>query len=72
MVNCFTVSNPFSQLSIVGNFVGAILADKVSCFSVAWWSFTFLMTSALVAIINYAEHVPSALSQGLALTYRAI
>ncbi|XP_059443847.1 guard cell S-type anion channel SLAC1 [Corylus avellana] len=37
-------------------------------FSVAWWSYTFPMTTASVATIKYAEEVPSVLSKGLALT----
>ncbi|KAJ8766180.1 hypothetical protein K2173_021697 [Erythroxylum novogranatense] len=37
-------------------------------FSVAWWSYTFPMTTASVATIKYAEHVPSAFSKGLAMT----
>ena len=36
-------------------------------FSVAWWSYTFPMTTASVATIKYAEHVPSVMSKGLAL-----
>lgn len=36
-------------------------------FSVAWWSYTFPMTTASVATIKYAEQVPSVLSKGLAL-----
>ncbi|KAL5748605.1 hypothetical protein ACOSQ2_025902 [Xanthoceras sorbifolium] len=37
-------------------------------FSVAWWSYTFPMTTASVATIKYAEHVPSTISKGLALS----
>lgn len=37
-------------------------------FSVAWWSYTFPMTTASVATIKYAEHVPCTVSKGLALT----
>lgn len=37
-------------------------------FSVAWWSYTFPMTTASVATIKYAEHVPSVLTKGLALS----
>ncbi|XP_040990268.1 guard cell S-type anion channel SLAC1 [Juglans microcarpa x Juglans regia] len=37
-------------------------------FSVAWWSYTFPMTTASVATIKYAEHVPSVISKVLALT----
>ncbi|XP_007040040.2 PREDICTED: guard cell S-type anion channel SLAC1 [Theobroma cacao] len=37
-------------------------------FSVAWWSYTFPMTTASVATIKYAEQVPSFLSKGLALS----
>lgn len=33
----------------------------------AWWSYTFPMTTASVATIKYAENVPGVLSQGLAL-----
>ncbi|KAJ7952418.1 S-type anion channel [Quillaja saponaria] len=36
-------------------------------FSVAWWSYTFPMTTASVATIKYAEHVPSIISRGLAV-----
>ncbi|KAK3434491.1 hypothetical protein EUGRSUZ_D01960 [Eucalyptus grandis] len=36
-------------------------------FSVAWWSYTFPMTTASVATIKYAEHVPCTMSKGLAL-----
>lgn len=34
----------------------------------AWWSYTFPMTTASVATIKYAEHVPSVLTKGLALS----
>lgn len=34
----------------------------------AWWSYTFPMTTASVATIKYAEHVPSTISKGLALS----
>ncbi|KAA8522309.1 hypothetical protein F0562_012982 [Nyssa sinensis] len=37
-------------------------------FSVAWWSYTFPMTTASLATIKYAEQVPSVISKGLALT----
>ncbi|KAM6556936.1 hypothetical protein CsatB_003955 [Cannabis sativa] len=37
-------------------------------FSVAWWSYTFPMTTASVATIKYAEDVPSIPSKGLAIT----
>ncbi|KAF8032909.1 hypothetical protein BT93_D1713 [Corymbia citriodora subsp. variegata] len=37
-------------------------------FSVAWWSYTFPMTTASVATIKYAEHVPCTTSKVLALT----
>ncbi|KAL4602644.1 hypothetical protein ACB092_10G068200 [Castanea dentata] len=37
-------------------------------FSVAWWSYTFPMTTASVATIKYAEQVPTIISKGLALT----
>ncbi|MED6133974.1 Guard cell S-type anion channel slac1 [Stylosanthes scabra] len=36
-------------------------------FSVAWWSYTFPMTTASVATIKYAEQVPCVMSKGLAL-----
>ncbi|XP_061348264.1 guard cell S-type anion channel SLAC1 [Gastrolobium bilobum] len=36
-------------------------------FSVAWWSYTFPMTTVSVATIKYAEEVPSVISKGLAL-----
>ncbi|CAL0312703.1 unnamed protein product [Lupinus luteus] len=36
-------------------------------FSVAWWSYTFPMTTASVATIKYAEHVPCVISKCLAL-----
>ncbi|KAE9459494.1 hypothetical protein C3L33_08613, partial [Rhododendron williamsianum] len=125
------VANPSSHLSVVGNFIGAILAAKVGwvepakflwavgfahylvvfvtlyqrlptsealpkelhpvysmfiaapsaasvawegiygdfdgLFSVAWWSYTFPMTTASLATIKYAEHVPSDITKGLAL-----
>ncbi|KAL9242863.1 hypothetical protein vseg_016821 [Gypsophila vaccaria] len=37
-------------------------------FSVAWWSYTFPMTTASIATIKYAEQVPSITSKGLALS----
>ncbi|XP_062074466.1 guard cell S-type anion channel SLAC1-like [Humulus lupulus] len=37
-------------------------------FSVAWWSYTFPMTTASVVSIKYAEEVPSIPSKGLAIT----
>ncbi|ONI06830.1 hypothetical protein PRUPE_5G083800 [Prunus persica] len=37
-------------------------------FSVAWWSYTFPMTTFSVATIKYAEQVPSVGSKGLAVT----
>ncbi|KAF3777680.1 Guard cell S-type anion channel [Nymphaea thermarum] len=37
-------------------------------FSVAWWSYTFPMTTASLATIKYAEQVPSPISKGLAVT----
>lgn len=36
-------------------------------FSVAWWAYTFPMTTVSVATIKYAEHVPTVISKGLAL-----
>lgn len=40
-----------------------------SCrFSVAWWSYTFPMTTASLATIKYAEEVPCSFSKGLALS----
>lgn len=36
-------------------------------FSVAWWSYTFPMTTASLATIKYAEEVPCGISKGLAL-----
>lgn len=33
----------------------------------AWWSYTFPMTTASIATIKYAEEVPSVISKGLAL-----
>ncbi|KAM1158960.1 hypothetical protein ACFX19_032751 [Malus domestica] len=36
-------------------------------FSVAWWSYTFPMTTFSVATIKYAEQVPSVPSKGLAV-----
>ncbi|KAL3619370.1 Guard cell S-type anion channel slac1 [Castilleja foliolosa] len=125
------VANPSSHLSVVGNFVGAILAAKrlptsealpkelhpvysmfiatpaaasiawgavygefdglartcffialfLYCslivrinffrgfrFSVAWWSYTFPMTTASIASIKYAEQVPCVITKALALT----
>ncbi|KAL8525060.1 hypothetical protein ACS0TY_014606 [Phlomoides rotata] len=37
-------------------------------FSVAWWSYTFPMTTASIATIKYAEEVPCVISKGLALS----
>ncbi|KAG6476219.1 guard cell S-type anion channel SLAC1-like [Zingiber officinale] len=37
-------------------------------FSVAWWSYTFPMTTASLATIKYAEAVPSFFSKALALS----
>lgn len=37
-------------------------------FSVAWWSYTFPMTTASIATIKYAEQVPCVISKGLALS----
>ncbi|KAK9668246.1 hypothetical protein RND81_13G044500 [Saponaria officinalis] len=37
-------------------------------FSVAWWSYTFPMTTASIATIKYAEQVPSITSKALALS----
>ncbi|WOG81686.1 hypothetical protein DCAR_0100837 [Daucus carota subsp. sativus] len=37
-------------------------------FSVAWWSYTFPMTTASLATIKYAEEVPSVITKGLALS----
>ncbi|CAI9755387.1 unnamed protein product [Fraxinus pennsylvanica] len=36
-------------------------------FSVAWWSYTFPMTTASIATIKYAEEVPTVISKGLAV-----
>ncbi|CAA6673608.1 unnamed protein product [Spirodela intermedia] len=36
-------------------------------FSVAWWSYTFPMTTASLATIKYAEAVPSIITKGMAL-----
>lgn len=36
-------------------------------FSVAWWSYTFPMTTASIATIKYAEEVPTVISKGLAM-----
>ncbi|CAA0831501.1 Guard cell S-type anion channel SLAC1 [Striga hermonthica] len=36
-------------------------------FSIAWWSYTFPMTTASIATIKYAEEVPCVVSRGLAL-----
>ncbi|GAU23093.1 hypothetical protein TSUD_183940 [Trifolium subterraneum] len=36
-------------------------------FSVAWWAYTFPMTTVSVATIKYAEAVPAFISRGLAL-----
>ncbi|KAL4188086.1 hypothetical protein AMTRI_Chr09g22160 [Amborella trichopoda] len=41
-------------------------------FSVAWWSYTFPMTTASVATIKYAEQEPCVLSQGLAVALSAL
>lgn len=45
-----------------------IYSTQIYRFSVAWWSYTFPMTTASVATIKYAEHVPSTISKGLALS----
>lgn len=37
-------------------------------FSVAWWSYTFPMTTASMATIKYAEEVPCFITKGLALS----
>lgn len=37
-------------------------------FSVAWWSYTFPMTTASLATIRYAEAVPCFITKGLALS----
>ncbi|CAK9173124.1 unnamed protein product [Ilex paraguariensis] len=37
-------------------------------FSVAWWSYTFPMTTASLATIKYAEQVPCIITKALALT----
>lgn len=37
-------------------------------FSVAWWSYTFPMTTASLATIKYADDFPSFISKGLALS----
>ncbi|GAB2274070.1 Guard cell S-type anion channel slac1, variant 3 [Dionaea muscipula] len=37
-------------------------------FSVAWWSYTFPMTTASLATIKYAEQVPSLVSKAMAIT----
>lgn len=36
-------------------------------FSVAWWAYTFPMTTVSVATIKYAEEVPAFISKSLAL-----
>ncbi|CAA2945772.1 guard cell S-type anion channel SLAC1 [Olea europaea subsp. europaea] len=36
-------------------------------FSVAWWSYTFPMTTASIATIKYAEEAPTVISKGLAM-----
>lgn len=37
-------------------------------FSVAWWSYTFPMTTIAIATIKYSEQAPSVISTGLVLT----
>ncbi|KAM0020410.1 putative transporter protein SLAC1/Mae1/ Ssu1/TehA [Helianthus debilis subsp. tardiflorus] len=37
-------------------------------FSVAWWSYTFSMTTISVTAIKYAEYRPGVISKGIALT----
>lgn len=37
-------------------------------FSVAWWSYTFPMTTVSVATIKYVENVPSVITKGLVLS----
>ncbi|CAL9146279.1 unnamed protein product [Musa hybrid cultivar] len=41
-------------------------------FSVAWWSYTFPMTTASVATIKYAEEVPCFFTKGLAVSLSVI
>ncbi|KAF2298945.1 hypothetical protein GH714_029269 [Hevea brasiliensis] len=44
------------------------LDSSLTWFSVAWWSYTFPMTTVSVATIKYAEQVPAVLSKVLALS----
>lgn len=37
-------------------------------FSLAWWSYTFPMTTAALASVKYAEEAPSSVSKGVALS----
>lgn len=49
-------------------FILLMVSPNPCRFSVAWWSYTFPMTTASVATIKYAEQVPSFISKSLALT----
>lgn len=50
-------------------FLNVLLILFKSCrFSVAWWSYTFPMTTVSIATIKYAEEVPCFISKGLALS----
>ncbi|XP_054825397.1 guard cell S-type anion channel SLAC1 [Prosopis cineraria] len=57
----------FIALFLYGSLVVRINFFTGFRFSVAWWSYTFPMTTASVATIKYAEQVPSVISKGLAL-----
>lgn len=56
------------QISLWWNQKSWQLLLLICRFSVAWWSYTFPMTTASVATVRYAEDVPSSLSKGLAIT----
>ncbi|GAV86903.1 C4dic_mal_tran domain-containing protein [Cephalotus follicularis] len=72
-----TIYGEFDALSrtlyFIALFLYASLVVRINFFtgfrfSVAWWSYTFPMTTVSVAAIKYAEQEPSVMSKGLALT----
>lgn len=50
------------MLATLSNIMGVFLFCR---FSVAWWSYTFPMTTASLATIKYAEQAPSVISKAL-------
>uniref|UniRef100_A0A2N9EJR6 Uncharacterized protein n=1 Tax=Fagus sylvatica TaxID=28930 RepID=A0A2N9EJR6_FAGSY len=72
-----TIYNEFDGCSrtcyFIALFLYASLVVRINFFtgfrfSVAWWSYTFPMTTFSVATIKYAEQVPTVLSKGFVLT----